>query len=166
MDRLSGLTNPCPTAVHMETFSSSVFKNSHLKNCHYHQDLRRKFLHPCSRVGRTATIMPSSSKFYRDCNNAWASMARFCAIHFQGLSFWQISSYTLPSRPADFNFHDHRSADNMNQHLLQCHVSEHSSTLPNARFTPHHQFCLPKMAHVELLFIPLRHVRNAVELTH
>ena len=60
--RLSGSTNPCPTAVHMETFSSSVFKNSH---CYYHQDLRWKFLHPCLRVGCTATTVPSYSKLQR-----------------------------------------------------------------------------------------------------
>ena len=63
--RLSGSTNPCPTAVHMETFSSSVFKNPHLKNCYYHQDLHWMFLHPCSQVGCTATTMPSYSKLQR-----------------------------------------------------------------------------------------------------
>mmetsp|Transcript_5212 Transcript_5212/g.11607 ORF Transcript_5212/g.11607 Transcript_5212/m.11607 type:complete len:86 (+) Transcript_5212:1787-2044(+) len=60
--RLLGSTNPCPNSVHMGPFSSSVFKNSHLKNCYYHQDLHWKFLHPFSRVGCTATTMPSYSK--------------------------------------------------------------------------------------------------------
>ena len=36
---LLGSTNPCPTAVHMEPFSTSVFKSSHLNICYYHQDL-------------------------------------------------------------------------------------------------------------------------------
>ena len=79
--RLSGSTNPCPTAVHMETFSSSVFKNSHLKNCYYHQDLHWKFLHPC-----WAALQPPCppTQSYRDCNNDWASVTRFSAIHFRG----------------------------------------------------------------------------------
>ena len=41
-----------------------------------------------------------------------------------------------------------------------------TTVLLNARFIPHRQFCLPKMAHVELLFLPLRRLGKAVELTH
>ena len=35
---LLGLTNPCPTAVDMEPFSTSVF-SSHLNICYYQHDL-------------------------------------------------------------------------------------------------------------------------------
>lgn len=34
-----GSAHPCTTAVHMEPFSTSVFKRSHLNSCYYHQDL-------------------------------------------------------------------------------------------------------------------------------
>lgn len=36
---LLGSTNPYPTAVVMEPFPTSVFKESHLNICYYHQDL-------------------------------------------------------------------------------------------------------------------------------
>jgi len=36
---LLGSTDPQPIAVHVEPFSTSVFKGSHLNICYYHQDL-------------------------------------------------------------------------------------------------------------------------------
>ena len=46
---LSGPTDPCSTAVHMEPFSSFSPQGSHLSICYYHQDLHQRRLQAGSR---------------------------------------------------------------------------------------------------------------------
>ncbi|KAK7327012.1 hypothetical protein VNO80_31466 [Phaseolus coccineus] len=72
------------------TFPLFGLQSSHLNICYYHQDLHRRPLRPGSRPG-----------FYSDRR-----------------ALLLIGAWSLPRRPADFDFHDHRPAVLIDQHPL------------------------------------------------
>ena len=91
-------------------------------------------------------------------NNDWVSVTRLSAIHFRVWSIRQVSCHT----------HSSAISTSMTTVLLLIWTNTlygiwWASTWapqPNVRFIPHRQFCLPKMAHVELTLVPEIHQSN------
>uniref|UniRef100_A0A6N2NG35 Senescence-associated protein n=1 Tax=Salix viminalis TaxID=40686 RepID=A0A6N2NG35_SALVM len=124
--RLLGSTNPCASAVHMEPFPLRPSKFS-FEYLLLPPRSAPTAAPPGSRLGFAATAAPSYSSGPGACPTA-GYRSRASAHPFR-----------LVDSAADFDFHDHRPA-----------VSAQLGTVTGFRFIPHRQFCLPKMAHLEL----------------
>jgi len=94
---LLGSTDPCPTAVTMEPFSTSVFKDltwifaTTTKICTRGGSTQ----HRCQGFFTTSTPAYSSVHHFNADGEVWVT--HLSAIHFQGQFIWQVSCYTLLS---------------------------------------------------------------------
>ena len=144
-----GSANPCPNAVHMEPFSTSVFKV-----------LIWIFATTTKICTRVRCTQIHTTSFETNPSPSYSSL-----VNLQ----WRHSiSHTLKRHPFSGLVHSagellhtpKRISTSMTTDLL----FQWASTLSgirwrnflafwlNARFHPHRQFCLPKMAHLELVF--------------
>jgi len=148
-----GPANPCPTAVHMEPFSTSAFKvvcdsfeylllppRSALESVRpaLTGGRLRHGLHVLLLVRWSILLLYTRWRLGIG-GRAWAP-----SIFGAGPFGRWVITHSL----ADFDFHDHRPAVWMNRHPLWClHERALGHLNPHVRFIPHRQFCLPKMAH-------------------
>jgi hypothetical protein len=138
------------------TFPHVSLQRSHLNHCYYHQDLHyfcflrvlRLIIHKYNYLQKHALLHIEIVASNSMAEFRWVVLAPSI---FRARSFGRwVVTHSL----ADFDFHDHRPAVTMNQHLLQ-YLDERLlwHLISRDRFIPHRQFCLPKMAH---LAFPLR----------
>ena len=124
--RQLGSTNPCTKAVHMEPFSTSVFK---VRDWIFATTTKI-----CTRSGSTQTDVlrfnanPSPSYtltlFLTSAAGYWSLASAPSIFGASPFGRWVVT-HSL----AGFNFHDHRPAVKMNQHPFWCQMSEQFSTL-------------------------------------
>ena len=133
---------PMYKAVHMEPFSTSIFKirvwifattTKICTDCDLTQASDLRF---------EVTISPPTHLLLRCTIKAggyWLSA--LAPIHFRASPF---GKWVVTQSLAGFNFHDHRPAVKMNHTLCGVRWANTSAPYTAFRFIPHRQFCLPK----------------------
>ena len=121
-----GPTNPCPSSVHMEPFSTSVFKircwivATTTKIC-----TERSFT--LTHVKASERTLPPSYTL-PPTDIAAAVRYRWLASALSIFGASPFGRWVVTHSLADFNFHDHRPAVKMNQHPFWCLMSKHFGT--------------------------------------
>ena len=94
----SGSANPCPTHVHMEPFSTTVFKGPIWIFATTTKICSNSYYTTVYTQDSLQAIAPTYTLHHHVTHSGKVSVARLSAIHFQGWSIRQVSCYTFLSR--------------------------------------------------------------------